>query len=144
MTRWKPTRPYTELKILQQGFCFVCDCTPAMTRLSLCTLFISPFPYTSTVSTLIPLYSLSALFRSQPLHCLWAGLKSATRGNVCGWGCPTGLWTENEFHIFEEASRQSAPVCVAYSFLFSADERQTDCRQNKSDQIHPNGQMQII
>ena len=56
---------------------------------------------------------------------------------------PAGLCIENEFYIFQEASRQSKPACV-YSVLFptdeskaSADTTESHLRGDGSQESHP-------
>lgn len=56
---------------------------------------------------------------------------------------PAGLCIENEFYIFQEASRQSKAACV-YSFLFSIDESRGSAdtteshhRGDSSQESHP-------
>lgn len=83
------------------------------------------------------LFIRSLLFRSQPFVSLWAGLKSTSRGCVCGWGRPTTCRTLYwKGVLYFSRGQQAVCTCLCvYSFFFLlfffSRWKQTEYRHNK-------------
>lgn len=84
------------------------------------------------------LFIRSLLFRSQPFVSLWAGLKSTSRGCVCGWGRPTTCRTLYwKGVLYFSRGQQAVCTCLClYSFFFflffSVDESKQSTGTTKS------------
>ena len=77
-----------------------------------------PSPYTFTPSTLIPLCSLSAQLRSQPLDSLGAGLKSASRGMCVGEDAQQDFELKASFIFCRSQQAVCTCLCCVFFFFF--------------------------